>query len=231
MLGAICHVPGRVTWRPSPVSSRADVLRFAAVDEVITGTPAPDPARVDHRVLLHGVSWAQYEALADARGESPVPRMTFLLGDLEIMSPSVEHQSIKKMWARLLEAYCEEAGIELVGFGSWTVRSEPAARAVEPDECYVIGTERKPVPDLALEVVWTSGLLDKLEVYRGLGVREVHVWREGRISVNVLRGVAYEQGTVSEVLPGLDQGVLSSFLGRIDQTTAVREYRLALRKR
>jgi hypothetical protein len=29
------------------------------------------------------------------------------------------------------------------------------------------------VPDIAIEVVWTSGGIDKLEVYRGLDVPEV----------------------------------------------------------
>jgi len=181
-------------------------------------------------VLLRGVTYAQYEALADARGESAVPRMTYLGGELELMSPSIDHESIKTMWARLLEAYGEEAGIELAGFGSWTVRSEPAERGLEPDECYVIGAVRKPVPDIALEVVWTSGLLDKLEVYRGLGVHEVHVWRDGRISIHVLQGGRYQSAPRSDLLPDLDLDLLTSYLLRPDQTAAVREYRALLRK-
>lgn len=37
-----------------------------------------------------------------------------------------------------------------------TMREVPKEAGLEPDECYVIGAE-KEYPDLAIEVVWTSG--------------------------------------------------------------------------
>jgi Uma2 family endonuclease len=194
------------------------------------GLPTPpDPSRIDHRVVLRGVSWAQYEALLASRGERAGPRMTYLKGELEIMSPSRDHETVKTLWARLLEAYAEENGLELVGYGSWTVRSEPDERGLEPDECYVLGSRDVEAPDLALEVIWTSGLLDKLEVYRGLGVREVWIWRDGRIEINVLREGAYERARRSGLLPDLDLDALATYIGRRDQTSAVREYRATLR--
>jgi Uma2 family endonuclease len=189
----------------------------------------PDPSRVDHRVVLRGVSWQQYEELLRIRGDEAGTRMTFLKGELEIMSPSRDHELIKKMWARLLEAYAEESGIELVGHGSWTVRSVAVERGLEPDECYVVGVRDVVAPDLALEVIWTSGLLDKMEVSRGLGVREVWVWRDDRIEVCVLRDGAYERAASSELLPGIDLARVATLLRRSDQTAAVREYRAHLR--
>jgi hypothetical protein len=45
-------------------------------------------------------------------------------------------------------------------------------RGVEPDECYVLGDVAEPArPDLAIEVVWSSGGINELEIYRKLGVR------------------------------------------------------------
>lgn len=193
------------------------------------GTPPPDPLRVDHRVLLRGVPWEQYEALVATRGENGGVRMTYLRGELEIMSPSREHETIKTLWGRLLEVFAEEHGVSLAGHGSWTLRSHPEERGLEPDECYVIPARAATTPDLALEVVWTSGLLDKLEVYRGLGVREVWVWREGRIEVEILRGDRYERAAGSELLPALDLALLASFLQEPDHTRAARAYREALR--
>ena len=35
----------------------------------------PDPSLVDHVVILHGVSWAEYEAVLAMRGERSVPRI------------------------------------------------------------------------------------------------------------------------------------------------------------
>src|SRR5262249_54578412 len=80
------------------------------------------PREEDERVFLHGVSWAQYEAVLEMRGERSVPRLTYLEGTLELMSPSIDHEGIKTTIARLVEAYADEAGLPLNGYGSWTVK-------------------------------------------------------------------------------------------------------------
>ena len=70
--------------------------------------------------------------------------------------------------ARLLEAYAEEKDLPFNGFGSWTLKNPLRARALEPDECYSLSLGEPSRPDLAIEVIWTSGGIDKLEVYRKL---------------------------------------------------------------
>jgi Uma2 family endonuclease len=178
------------------------------------------------------VPWAQYEALLAARGESAGVRMTYFKGALELMSPSRNHEAIKKLVARLLEAYAEEADLALNGFGSWTLRSEQLDRGLDPDECYVLGPhERAEAPDLAIEIAYSRGHLNKLDVYLGLGVREVWVWRAGLVEVFVLRGAAYERAPKSELLPGLDLDLLVRFVDHQNQTASVRAYREALRAR
>jgi Uma2 family endonuclease len=82
---------------------------------------------------------------------------------------------------------------------------------------------------LAIEVVWTSGRIDKLAIYRKLGVAEVWYWRRGRIQPYGLRGERYVPLTTSEVLPGLDLELLMSFLDRPTTFEAIRGYREALR--
>lgn len=156
--------------------------------------------------------------------------MAYLEGDVELMTPSRSHESIKTWIARLLEAYAEERSIELNGYGSWTIKSAPKQRGVEPDECYILGVEHKEVPDLAIEVVWTHGGLHKLEIYRGLGVGEVWIWRDGAIAVYALGGAGYERVERSRLLPDLDLAFLTSFLDRDSQTQAVRAFRAALRQ-
>lgn len=84
--------------------------------------PSPgDPASIDHFVCLRGVSFREYEALLEMRGDRSVPRVTYLEGVLELMSPSRYHENDKKRFARLLEAWAEEMGIEIEGVGSWTL--------------------------------------------------------------------------------------------------------------
>jgi Uma2 family endonuclease len=142
------------------------------------------PESMDQRVRLDGVPWETYEALLVLRGEGAVPRITYLEGELELMTPSLDHEGLKKRLARLLEAYAEARGIALEGFGSWTLRKTLAERGLEPDECYLLGVPASPPerPDIAIEVVWTSGGIDKLAVYRGLGVPEVWFRQDGALS-------------------------------------------------
>ena len=97
------------------------------------GTPAMIPApnhpptilveHIDQRVRLHDISWEGYESFLALRGEQSGARVTYWNGELELMSPSINHEIFKKTLARLLEAYAEERGIELNGYGSWTVKS------------------------------------------------------------------------------------------------------------
>jgi Uma2 family endonuclease len=199
---------------------------MSGLAETLNGGDAP---REDHFVRLHGATWADYERVLELRGDRSAPRITYHKGTLEIMSPSRNHESIKSVIGRLVEAWCLERGVEFSTYGSWTLADREVESGAEPDECYVFG--RRPEaerPDLAIEVVWTSGGIDKLEVYRKLGVREVWYWRRGRISVHVLRGERYEAVPASEALPGIDLEQLASFVDRPTTSAAIVEYRRAL---
>jgi Uma2 family endonuclease len=159
--------------------------------------------------------------------------MTYLEGELENMSPSSRHEAIKTLLARLIEAWAEEHDVPLNGYGSTTYRDAAAARALEPDECYVVGGP-KEVPDLAIEVVVTGGGIDKLAVYRGLGVPEVWFWVDGRIAIYQLGSGGYASSPRSALLPGLDPSDLAGTLAEADeceQTQAVKAFRARIRLR
>jgi len=186
----------------------------------------------DHIVRFHGVTWADYEHLLAMRGDRSAPRIAFLEGEVEIMSPSRDHESIKSRIGSLVEAWCLERGVEFSTYGSWTLGDKKVERGAEPDECYVFGRVAAPErPDLAIEVVWTSGGIDKLQIYRKLGVREVWFWRKGTITPYGLRGEQYEPMSSSEVLAALDLGELARFLDRPTTSQSIREYQAALRAR
>jgi Uma2 family endonuclease len=183
----------------------------------------------DKIVVLHGMSWADYQRRQEARGESSVPRLAYLEGELEITTPSRSHESLKSRIGCLVEAWCLEKGVEFSTYGSWTLEKREAERGLEPDECYVFGTAQEPErPDLAIEVVWTSGGIRKLDIYLALGVSEVWFWRRGRISVHVLRGDHYEEVPQSACLSGIDLTQLVEYLDRPTTSQAIREYRGAL---
>lgn len=191
---------------------------------------APDDAPVhDHIVRLCGATWADYQRLLEIRGDHSAPRIAYLEGQIEIMSPSVSHEAIKSTLGRLVEAFCSHHGIEFQTVGSWTLEDKAAERGAEPDESWIFGEEKAERPHLAIEVVWTSGGLNKLQIYRKLGVREVWIWRKGRLDAHVLAGEDYVQAPRSEVLPGIDLAEVASFVDRPTTSRSVREYTAALR--
>jgi Uma2 family endonuclease len=194
--------------------------------------PEPSPGAshdADDIVLLRNVTWGDFQRILEMRGEDPVPRMAYLEGVLELMAPSRTHESIKSRIGCLVEAWCMETGVDITPYGSWLLESKETERGVEPDECYVLGDNPDPArPDLAIEVEWTSRSIDKLQIYRKLGVREVWIWTKGAIAVHTLRGEEYSRIERTELLPGIDLEQLLTFVDIQPMTRAVREYRATL---
>jgi Uma2 family endonuclease len=190
--------------------------------------PSP-PGDHDHIVVLEGATWADYRRVLQIRGDRAAPRLAFLEGLLELMNPSRSHESIKSTLGCLVEIWCIENGVDISPYGSWTLEESKDERAVEPDECYVLGEVEEPErPDLAIEVIWTSGGVNKLEIYRKLKVREVWIWQKGKIQPWKLTGGQYTAIDRSEVLAGIDLELLARFIFVKPTTRAMREYRAAL---
>jgi Uma2 family endonuclease len=191
--------------------------------------PLPD---ADRLVVINGVEWKTYCAMRELF-DSPGVRMTYLRGALEIMSPSKRHEGYKKLIARLIELYALERDIPLMGYGSTTFRKALAERGLEPDECYVLGRDMTDddYPDIALEVVLTSGGINKLEVYRGLGVGEVWFWHEHRFYIYRLVEESYQLRERSEYVAGLDFDELAKYAEEPNQHKALKAYQSALRAR
>lgn len=192
--------------------------------------PISDPSREDQVVYLHGAKWADYRRLLRLRGERQHPRITYLEGTIEIMSPSDNHELIKSQIGCLLEVYLEVFDIEFTITGSWTLKKREKEAGAEADESYRFGPSRPHAfPDLAIEVAWSSGGTSKLEVYARLGVREVWYWRRGVIEAYVLRAGRYVRAAKSHALPKLDLAQLAKFAARSGTTSQLRRaYRKAL---
>jgi Uma2 family endonuclease len=204
--------------------------------ETLEATPAEaTPWLEDQRIVIHGVTWDQYETVRAALDHKAGLRMTYLEGALEIMSPGYRHEMVKSLVGRLVELYALEMDIDLSGYGSMTFRKKALERALEPDECWTMGDmpaeEEKKRPAIAFEVVVTGGGLDKLDAYRGLGVPEVWFWEKGRFSLHRLGRRGYETITRSRFLPGLDFRLIESLIEKGGtQTEVVRAFRDILRK-
>jgi Uma2 family endonuclease len=191
--------------------------------------PAEPPIEGEQRMLVHGVAWKDYVILREAL-DTPGLRMTYCEGVLELMSPSRTHELNKTTIARLIELYAFLRRLPLIGYGSTTFRREARQRGAEPDECYCVGRQlgEADFPDIVLEVIHTNPLLDKLEVYRGLDVREVWLFRDEKFELHRLDGDRYEPIERSGFLPDLDFALLARLAIRPDQDEALRELEAAL---
>jgi Uma2 family endonuclease len=186
----------------------------------------------DQRIVIHAVPWSHYEAQLALRGDASAPRISYLDGAMELMSPSKHHERIKSFISRLLEAFALDEGIDLTPYGAWTLKEAPQQAGVEPDECYLIGSDQaRDTPDLVIEVIWTSGGIDKLEAYRRLAVPEVWFFKSGQLRLHVLHGGRYQAVERSACLPGLDLELLCSLLEQPTLTQAVKALRAALARR
>jgi Putative restriction endonuclease len=92
---------------------------------------------------------------------------------------------------------------------------------------YCIGKQKK-IPDLSIEIVFTSGGAKKLQRYRAIGVPEVWFWEDGVLRLYRLRENGYEKIEQSELegLCNLDLDVLKRhmLMAETDLGAAVRSF-------
>jgi Uma2 family endonuclease len=182
--------------------------------------------------IISDLDWQTYEALLTRLEDNSHYRVTYLNGILEIVSPSIRHEKIKKRLATLLERYLILQQIQHTPMGSTTLKNQLKNAGAEPDECYCIGSETE-IPNLAIEVNITSGNINKLATYQQLGIEEVWIWAGNRLNIYYLREAisadssliyGYERVESSELLPDLNIALLSECTLISDQLQSVRAF-------
>uniref|UniRef100_UPI0030842164 Uma2 family endonuclease n=1 Tax=Petrachloros mirabilis TaxID=2918835 RepID=UPI0030842164 len=173
--------------------------------------------------LIEGISWETFEAIEAAFASVAGIRLAYLDGVIELMPISDDHEELKSTLGRLLEVYMRAMGIRYYVRGGPSLGSKGDAARRQPDESYNIGT-KKDRADIAIEVVLTSGGIDKLACYQRFGIPEVWFWQEGSLRLYGLREGAYQQVFVSQFLPDLDLAELVAAANLPDQYDAVTAY-------
>ncbi|NJL48004.1 MAG: Uma2 family endonuclease [Leptolyngbyaceae cyanobacterium SM2_5_2] len=179
----------------------------------------------EQRFVQTGVSWASFKAIQSGFAGFPGVRLFYYEGELEILSTSPDHEIVKGNIGYLLEDFMLNQGLEFVATGSFSQEREAIA-AVQADESYCFPA-KKTIPDLAIEVVITSGGPDKLRRYAALGVREVWFWENQTIQVYCLEQDGYQLATQSQLVIGLNLQRLAQCAAIESRPQAVREFRQA----
>jgi Uma2 family endonuclease len=150
-------------------------------------------------------------------------RLTYNRGNLEIMSPSPEHERFKKVSGRFVETMAEELNISIEPLGSTTFKRSQLSGA-EPDECFYItniaavrGKKRldltaDPAPDLVVEIDVTNSSHNRLQVYADLGVAEVWIYNGESLTIQQLSNGIYITPATSQFFGNISIPEIAKFL-------------------
>ncbi|MEH2238725.1 Uma2 family endonuclease [Nostoc sp.] len=191
--------------------------------------PLLDQPIEEKLVTLKDVSWEQFKGIEAQLQDNRNVRLSYLSGILEIMSPiGDKHEKVKSTVGLLLETYMKELGIRFYRRGGFTLE-EPGYASGTPDESYSIGTE-KEVPDIVIEIIVTSGSINRKELYKPKKVPEVWFWKSNEIKIfRFTESGEYEEVKRSGFFPNLDPALLLRYIAMSDQYDAVVEFEQALR--
>ncbi|MEM9219232.1 MAG: Uma2 family endonuclease [Cyanobacteria bacterium P01_F01_bin.150] len=169
----------------------------------------PKIPSVDQRLIHPDVSWSQFKLIQQGFAHTRKVHLFYFDHTIEILMPGQEHEFFKAVIGMLIELFCLETSTEFWPIGSATQEKEGEVSA-EPDESYCFGTV-KPVPDLVLEMVFTSGGSNKLQRYQAFGIPEVWFWQDGVFQLYALVNGSYQlvSGSTIPELKSLDIGLLS----------------------
>jgi Uma2 family endonuclease len=183
--------------------------------------------RLDEPILIDGMSWREFKAVEQLLSR-PGIRLSFLDGVLEIRRmPGEKHETIKERIGSLLDLYLLQMGIDYQPTGSMTLESPSGLVKREADKSYKLGANRE-LPDLVVEVVVTSGGINKLEAYKRLQIPEVWFWENGVFRLYSLFADGYAEVDRSFVLPELDIVLLARCINIENHLQAMREFRQAI---
>jgi Uma2 family endonuclease len=146
--------------------------------------------------------------------------------------PGQAHEIFRKAIGFLLEMFFFEKHINVIPTGSVTQEQEGEASA-QADESYCFG-DVKPIPDLSIEVIFTSGSIAELKRYQALGVPEVWFWQDGLFTLHRLGDSGYTQIERSQIpeLAALDFALLTRcvLMGETNWLGAATEFRESISK-
>lgn len=164
----------------------------------------------DQTLSLAGMSWADYERFEDS--EYPGYRVSYFNGVITLVSPSQNHEVIAEVINYLIVAYCKQINLPYYPMRSTRLTNKPLA-GKEPDVSFSFNS-KKSIPDLAIEVIFSSGNIDDLKKYHSLGVAEVWFWQDSKITFYQLEKAGYIEVAQSVLLPNLAAKDLENFVNR-----------------
>jgi len=176
------------------------------------------------RLSLYDVAWDEYDDLVQQLDDTSAFRISYDNGRMQIMSPSARLEKYKNLLHDFVLILGDELKLEVLSYGSATLKLKAAGKGAEADDCFYIqhaadistkddiDLTRDPPPDLVVEIDLTSESSRKFGIYSALGVPEI--WRfDGRsCEILVLSGPTYTETGFSLAFPSLQKQHISQFV-------------------
>lgn len=178
----------------------------------------------EQRIVLHDISWDTYERLLADHIDSSAPRFAYDRGELEILSPSIEHEEDNRTLALLVEIIAIEWSLRFRSVGSMTFKRQRLQKGFEPDSSFYVQNEGRvrgrrqielavdPPPDLIIEIEITRSAIPRVPLFAAMNVPEVWRWDSDRIVILHLTDDGYVQAEQSLALPPLTSDVITQLL-------------------
>lgn len=182
-------------------------------------------AQEDQILTITGPSWSDYQKFESP--EYPGYRVSYINGEITIVSPGRNHERIAEIINRLIIAYCEKYELQDFPFGQTRLEiSGQAGR--EPDLAYAFNAD-KDLPDLAVEVIFrsdpgeetspkeraNSGDIETLKSsYKNIGIPELWVWKDNVITFYYLEQNNYIVLKSSRILDRLESESFVKYINR-----------------
>jgi Uma2 family endonuclease len=234
----------RMQYPPSTIEIENDIgLGFQRQPKMATVVTTHE-----QRILLRNVSWDTYERLVSDQVDCSAPRLTFDRGELEIMSPSPEHERYNDAVRVIIDVLADELSLEIESLGATTFKREDIERGFEPDSCFYVKNESRvrgktridlcvdPPPDFIVEIDISNDSRDKFPIYGDLGVPEVWLYNGVKLTFFKLDSGLYVESAYSDALPIVASADLTELMemrktsGRTSWLRAVRLWALGLQK-
>ena len=176
-------------------------------------------------LAIKNATWQQYLYLTNyLEQESINYRISYFNHTIELMSPDRKHENPKDRLYGLIRDYCLEKSIRYYSCGSADIK-KPQIAGKQPDTSLCFGVE-KEIPDLAVEVINTSGTVKKLhQIYLEFGIQELWIWQKQEVSFYELKSETYELVEESLFLAGLTVDLVNKCLSIADEWDASQEFR------
>src|SRR5437660_3736051 len=182
--------------------------------EIVSQLPA------DSVVTFYGATWEDYEELLEQVGEASGLRISYNDGELEVMSLSSGHEKYADFLKQMVGAIRLRFRINILFFGSTTMKKSKEQKGKEPDACFYVQTaaalgnrihldfEVDPPPDIAVEIDLHHDSRRKFPIYAALGVPEIWRYDGKQVTIHYLEPEGYVTHETRLALPMLNGAVL-----------------------